>query len=214
MSRVLVKICGLTREQDVISAVDCGADAIGFVFTKSPRQITIETAVRLAALVPAGVLRIGLFLNQHRPEIEKVLNAVTLDVLQFHGNEPEVDCLGFDLPWLKAVAMADTDSARQAEKDYPNAKGLLLDSHTPGGQGGSGKVFDWSMIRPLSIPVWLAGGLTEANVAAAIKIVRPYAVDVSSGVESAPGIKDPNRMAAFIKAVRDINHEPNIGSKT
>lgn len=214
MSRVLVKICGLTREEDVISAVDCGADAIGFVFTKSPRQITIETATRLAGLVPAGVLRIGLFLNQNRPEIEKVINAVTLDVLQFHGNETEMDCLGFDLPWLKAVAMTDIGSARQAEKDYPSAKGLLLDSHTPGGQGGSGKVFDWSLIRPLSIPVWLAGGLTEVNVAEAIKMVRPYAVDVSSGVESAPGIKDPNKMAAFIKAVREIDYEPNIGSKT
>jgi phosphoribosylanthranilate isomerase len=214
MNRVLAKICGLTREEDVISALECGADAIGFVFTQSPRQITIETAVRLAALVPAEVLRIGLFLNQPRSEIEQVLDAVTLDVLQFHGNETEADCLGFDIPWLKAVAMTDAGSARQAEQDYPNAKGLLLDSHTPGGQGGSGKVFDWSLIRPLGMPVWLAGGLTEANVAGAIKSVRPYAVDVSSGVESAPGIKDPNRMAAFIEAVREIDNETGRGSKT
>ena len=214
MNRVLVKICGLTREQDVTLAVECGADAIGFVFTKSPRRITIETAIRLAALVPANVLRIGLFLDQHRPDIEQVVKSVALDVLQFHGNETEVDCRGFDLPWLKAVAMVNTASARQAEKNYPNAMGLLLDSHTPGGQGGSGRKFDWSLIRPLKTPVWLAGGLTEANVAEAISMVRPYAVDVSSGVESAPGIKDPNKMAAFIEAVRNIEYEADNGSKT
>lgn len=214
MNKVLVKICGLTREKDVVSAVEHGADAIGFVFTKSPRRITIETAVRLAALVPSGVLRIGLFLDQRRSEIEQVVNSVRLDILQFHGSETEAFCRGFDLPWLKAVAMLDATSARQAETDYPNATGLLLDSHSPGGRGGSGKVFDWSLIRPFKIPVWLAGGLTETNVAEAIKMTRPFAVDVSSGVESAPGIKDPNKMAAFIKAVRDIEHLTDTGNTT
>lgn len=207
MNRVRIKICGLTRSEDVQAAVSAGADAIGFVFTASPRQISIERAIELSAYVPGGVLRVGLFLNQDRSEIERVTGSVPLDILQFHGSETEQQCSRFQLPWLKAVAMENAESVRQAEQDFPGAAGLLLDSHTMGERGGSGRLFDWSLSRPVEKPVWLAGGLNAENVRRAIQIVRPYAVDVSSGVESEPGIKDPIRMKAFIKAVRQAENQ-------
>lgn len=207
MNRVRVKICGLTRDEDVRVAVGCGADAIGFLFTESPRRISVESAIRLCSYVPKGVLRVGLFLDQDRSEIDRVVSSVPLDILQFHGSETEQECSAYGLPWLKAVAMENAESALQAELDYPGASGLLLDSHAPGQRGGSGEVFDWSLSRPLSKPVWLAGGLSADNVSQAIRTVRPYAVDVSSGVETAPGIKDANRITAFFKAVRKIENE-------
>ena len=212
MSRVRVKVCGLTRVEDVRSAVDAGVDAVGFVFTRSPRRISVETAIGLVNYVPKGVLRVGLFLDQDRSEIGQVVNSVPLDVLQFHGSETERECSAFDLPWLKAVAMENAESARQAERDFPNAMGLLLDSHTTGKRGGSGRVFDWSLSQPVSKPVWLAGGLTAENVTQAIDIVRPFAVDVSSGVEVSPGIKDATRIMAFISAVREIENKGSEGN--
>jgi phosphoribosylanthranilate isomerase len=202
MNRVKIKICGLTRVEDVQAAVEAGADAIGFVFTASPRRISIDKAIELSAYVPGGVLRVGLFLDQDRSEIEKVTGSVPLDILQFHGNETEQECDRFKLPWLKAVAMENAESVKQAVQDFPGAAGLLLDSHSKGKRGGSGKSFDWSLSRSIDKPVWLAGGLNADNVTRAIQTVRPYAVDVSSGVESEPGIKDPTRLKAFVKAVR------------
>ena len=207
MSSIKVKICGLTRDEDVKVAVAAGADAIGFVFTASPRRISINTAIRLSSYVPKGVLRVGLFLDQDRSEIDQVINSVSIDVLQFHGSETEQECCVFGLPWLKAVAMENAESAKQAESEYPGAMGLLLDSHATGKRGGSGKVFDWSLSRPIAKPIWLAGGLNSANVAQAIHVVRPFAVDVSSGVEAAPGIKDASRIRTFIKAVRKVDNE-------
>lgn len=213
MSRTRIKICGLTRDEDVRIAVASGADAIGFVFTDSPRRVSIETAIRLSSYVPEGVLRVGLFLDQDGSEIDQVVSSVPLDVLQFHGSETEQECSNYGLPWLKAVAMENAGSAKQAELDYPGALGLLLDSHAPGQRGGSGHVFDWSLSSQLSKPVWLAGGLQADNIGEAIRIVRPYAVDVSSGVESAPGIKDANRITAFIKAVREIENDLHNGDE-
>lgn len=207
MNKARIKICGLTREKDVIAAVEAGADVLGFVFTRSPRRISSDTAIHLLDCVPSGVLRVGLFLDQDRSEIENVINSVPLDVLQFHGAETETDCKGYGLPWLKAVAMENDNSAKQAESAYPGAMGLLLDSHKTGKRGGSGKVFDWSFAAPTSKPVWLAGGLHAGNVGQAIRVVRPYAVDVSSGVEAAPGIKDAARIVAFVKAVREAENE-------
>jgi phosphoribosylanthranilate isomerase len=212
MSRVRIKICGLTRVEDVKSAIEAGADAVGFVFTKSPRRVSAETAIGLVNYVPKGVLRVGLFLNQDKSEIGQVVNSVPLDILQFHGSETERECSAFDLPWLKAVAMENAESARQAEQDFPNAMGLLLDSHSAGKRGGSGRVFDWSLSRPVSKPVWLAGGLNAENVARAISIVRPFAVDVSSGVEASPGIKDATRIMAFVNAVREVEIEGTEGN--
>jgi len=207
MNRVKIKICGLTRAEDVQAAVKAGADAVGFVFTASPRRISIERAQELCAYVPGGVLRVGLFMDQDRSEIERVTADVPLDILQFHGSETEQECSVFKLPWLKAVAMEDTESVIRAEQDFPGASGLLLDSHSKGKRGGSGKLFDWSLSRPVAKPIWLAGGLTADNVKQAIHTVRPYAVDVSSGVEAEPGIKDSSRMKAFIKAVRQAGNE-------
>ncbi len=206
MNRVKIKICGLTRAEDVQAAVETGADAIGFVFTASVRRISIDKAIELSAYVPAGVLRVGLFLNQDRSEIERVTGSVALDILQFHGSETEQECDRFKLPWLKAVAMENAESVKQAEQDFPGAAGLLLDSHSKGKRGGSGKSFDWSLSRSIEKPVWLAGGLNADNVTRAIQTVRPYAVDVSSGVESEPGIKDPTRLKAFVKAVRQAEN--------
>jgi len=207
MNSIFIKICGLTRIEDVQAAVASGANAIGFVFTASPRRISAETAVQLSAGIPSDVLRVGLFLNQDRSEIEQVISNVRLDVLQFHGSESEQECNAHGLPWLKAVAMENTQSVSQAERDFPSATGLLLDSHGAGERGGSGKKFDWSLSCQSSKPLWLAGGLNPDNVAMAIRTVRPYAVDVSSGVEASPGIKDADRIQNFIKAVKDVESE-------
>ncbi len=201
MSQVRIKICGLTRVDDVKAVVAAGVNAIGLVFTASPRRISAQKAVQLSRYIPDSVLRVGLFLNQPRTEIEEVLNDVALDVLQFHGSESEQDCNAFGIPYLKAVAMTDKQSAKQAERDYPNAMGLLLDSHTVDKPGGSGHVFDWTMSQPLNQRVWLAGGLNADNVELAIRTVKPYAVDVSSGVEASPGIKDAAKIDAFVLAV-------------
>lgn len=211
MNRVKVKICGLTRVEDVQAAVKAGADAIGFVFAASPRQISIDTAIRLCSYVPRHVLRVGLFLDQGRSEIDRVVDSVPLDILQFHGRETEPQCSVFNLPWLKAVAMENADSLVRAEAEYPGAMGLLPDSHSSGGRGGSGQVFDWSKTRPVAKPVWLAGGLNAANVGQAIRTMRPFAVDVSSGVESSPGIKDANKMTGFVNAVRAVENETLSG---
>jgi len=213
MNKVKVKICGLTRAEDVQAAVEAGADAVGFVFTASPRRISIATAVDLSRYVPGGVLRVGLFLDQERSEIERVVNSVPLDLLQFHGNETEQECNLFGLPWLKAVAMEDAGSVQRAQRDYPGAAGLLLDSHSRGERGGSGRVFDWSLSVPESRAIWLAGGLNADNVGQAIRTVKPFAVDVSSGVEIKPGIKDAGMIMAFFKAVRAAEIELQVGNK-
>lgn len=207
MSNVKIKVCGLTRAEDIQAAVIAGAYAIGFVFTASPRRVSIDSAIHLSSYVPRGVLSVGLFLDQHRSEIERVVSAVPLDILQFHGSETERECSVFKLPWLKAVAMENADSLRAAERDFPGASGLLLDSHSKGKRGGSGKQFDWSLTRPVAKPVWLAGGLNPDNVGRAILSVKPFAVDVSSGVEAEPGIKDATLLKAFFKAVREAENE-------
>lgn len=207
MNKVIVKICGLTRDEDVQAAIKAGADAVGFVFAVSPRQVSIDTAIRLSSYVPASVLRVGLFMNQDRSDIQRVVGSVPLELLQFHGGESERECSVFKLPWLKAVAMEDAQSLTRAEVDFPGASGLLLDSHSQGHRGGSGRSFDWSLARPVAKPVWLAGGLNAVNVGQAIQIVRPYAVDVSSGVESQPGIKDASMMRAFVQVVREVENK-------
>lgn len=214
MHRTRIKICGLTRYEDVQFAVSQGVDAIGFVFAQSPRRISADTAARLVLDVPTGVMRVGLFLDQSQAEIDRVLAAVPLDVLQFHGRETEQQCSVFALPWLKAVAMQDGASLERAARDFPGAMGLLLDSHQAGQRGGSGRVFDWSLARgQTSKPLWLAGGLDAANVARAIDTVQPYAVDVSSGVEAAPGIKDARKIVRFIESVRAADKQI-AGSET
>lgn len=205
MTRTRVKICGIGRLDDALAAARLGADAIGLVFAaQSPRSLSPEAAAAIAAALPPFVARVGLFLDAEAALVRAVCAAVPLELLQFHGSEPAAYCRAFGRPYLKAIAMGDGDAAAAAcARDYPDAAALLFDAHATGGHGGSGRTFDWSRIpRDLARPVVLAGGLEPGNVAGAIAAVRPFAVDVSSGVEASPGIKDHGKMERFIDEVR------------
>ena len=198
-----VKICGLTRARDVREAVACGADAIGFVFVAhSKRLVDLPTAGELAGLVPAFVARVGLFLDQEAQEVRDVLEQVPLSLLQFHGGESAEFCRQFGLPYIKAVSMSSEQAIQQAEAEYADAAALLLDSHEPGGLGGTGQVFDWRQVRQSERPLILAGGLTPDNVRAAVRQSKPWGVDVSSGVEDAPGIKNTGAVRRFIEEAK------------
>ncbi|MGB5304913.1 MAG: phosphoribosylanthranilate isomerase [Gammaproteobacteria bacterium] len=202
--RTRVKICGITRDEDALAAASCGADAIGLVFyPRSPRHVGIEQAARIAEAVPPFVMITGLFVNASRDVIEQVLNAVPLGLLQFHGQETNAECTGYGLPFIKSIAMrADTDVVL-IMKQYPDAAGFLLDTWQPQTHGGGGNTFNWDRVpAQVPLPVVLAGGLSPDNVARAIHTVRPYAVDVSSGVESEKGIKSAEKISAFMKGVR------------
>lgn len=198
-----VKICGITRPEDGRLAAELGADAVGLVFyTRSPRVVTVEQARSIVERLPPFVCVVGLFVDERADVIRRVLDAVRIDLLQFHGAEEPAFCGGFGRPYIKAVPMhPGVDLKRQADL-YTDALGLLLDSFRQGSAGGTGTAFDWSRVpADQEKPVILAGGLSPDNVAAAIRQVRPYAVDVSSGVEAAKGIKDAARMAAFMRQV-------------
>jgi len=200
---VKVKICGLTRLQDVQAAVAAGADALGFVFTpRSRRALQPDAALALVRPVPAFVARVGLFMDQDEAEVRRVLERVPLNLLQFHGQEEAAFCGSFGLPYIKALAMGSAPSLTRAEQVYADASGLLLDSHVDGQVGGTGQTFDWAQIPELDLPLILAGGLTPANVRQAVRRVRPWAVDVSSGVEDAPGIKNIDSMKTFINEAK------------
>ena len=197
---VRVKICGITRQQDLHAACQAGADALGFVFyEKSPRHVTIAAAAALVSELPPFVQSVGLFVNADPAFIEAVLRDVPLDLLQFHGDETPAECARHGRPYIKAVRVnRDTDLLKCAA-DFDAARGLLLDAYVPGVPGGTGERFDWSLIPPdLPKAVILSGGLAPDNVAEAIQRVRPWAVDVSSGVEQAKGIKDAHKIAQFI----------------
>lgn len=199
MTRIRVKICGLTRPADVDAAVNAGADALGFVLTpKSRRCIDTHTARELALRVPAFVARVGLFMDQDADEVRAVLAQVPLTLLQFHGREEGAYCRQFGLPYVKALAMGGDGQLSRLEQ-YRDAAALLLDSHEPGAAGGTGHAFDWSRIPALPRPLVLAGGLTPDNVRRAVRMVRPWAVDVSSGVEQEPGVKSAEKMQRFIE---------------
>ncbi|TCV94746.1 phosphoribosylanthranilate isomerase [Luteibacter rhizovicinus] len=202
--RTRIKCCGITREEDADLAADLGADAIGFVFTRrSKRFIEPEAAARIRATVPPFVSVVALVMDDEPDWIAHVVDTVRPDMLQFHGNERDDDCAAFGLRYLKAIAMGEGASALARLRDYPRAAGLLLDGHGLGEMGGSGHRFDWSLMpADLDQPLLLAGGLTADNVAQAIEVARPWAVDVSSGIETSPGIKDGAKMERFISAVR------------
>lgn len=197
---VRVKICGITRLQDLHVACDAGADALGFVFyEKSPRHLSIEAAAELLRALPPFVQSVGLFVNAAPAFIERVLLAAPLDLLQFHGDETPADCTRYGRPYIKAVRVKPDTDLLKCAADFETARGLLLDAYVPGVPGGTGERFDWTLIpSDLPKPVILSGGLNPANVADAIRQVRPWAVDVSSGVEAAKGIKDPHHVAQFI----------------
>ncbi|WP_017906546.1 phosphoribosylanthranilate isomerase [Pseudomonas asplenii] len=204
MSAVRSKICGITRIEDALAAVEAGADAIGFVFyAKSPRAVTFQQARAIIAALPPFVTTVGLFVNASRCELGEILDAVPLDLLQFHGDETSAQCEGFNRPYIKALRIKAGDDIAAACQAYPGASGILLDTYVEGVPGGTGEAFDWSLVpQGLNKPIILAGGLTADNVAQAIAQVRPYAVDTSGGVEQSKGIKDPAKIRAFIQAVR------------
>ncbi|NMF95974.1 phosphoribosylanthranilate isomerase [Aromatoleum toluolicum] len=206
MSRTRIKICGLTRAEDVHAAVEAGADAIGLVFyPPSPRFVAFERAAELAALVPPFVTTVGLFVNPDPAYVQQALAQVPLQLLQFHGDEAEGVCAGFGRPWIKAARVRPGVDLVEFSASHPSASGLLLDAFVEG-YGGGGKVFDWSLIpERLGRPLILSGGLDPDNVAEAVRRVRPWAVDVSSGVESGKGIKDAARIAAFVAGVRNAD---------
>lgn len=199
-----IKCCGMTRVEDALLAARLGADAIGVVFTaRSKRRVTLDQAALIMAAMPAFVTTVALFMDDDAELVRQVIRDVRPAMLQFHGRETDAWCSQFDRPFLKAIAMGEGATALPTLRDYPHAGGLLLDGHGTGEAGGSGKAFDWSLIpQDLAPRLILAGGLAPENVAAAIHAARPWAVDVASGIESSPGIKDPARMAAFIQAVR------------
>ncbi len=198
-----IKICGLTREADVDAAVAAGADAIGFVFyPHSPRYVTPEQAAVLVRRLPPFVSAVGLFVNAAPDFVETVLAQVPLNILQFHGDEDEAACRRYHRPYLKAARVTPELDLVQYASRFSSAQGLLLDAFVEG-YGGGGKTFDWTLIPSgLNCPIVLSGGLDAANVGDAVRRVRPAAVDVSSGVEAAKGIKDPAKIEAFVAAVR------------
>lgn len=201
--RVRAKICGITRVEDAISAVDNGADAIGLVFyAPSPRNVAIEQAAEIANRIPAFVTVVGLFVNAEPDFVREVISRVKLDLLQFHGDETPQQCASYGLPFIKAIRVKSDTNLVQCAKDFSASKALLLDTFTDGVAGGTGHVFDWNLIpASLGKPVILAGGLNAQNLAQAISQVKPYAVDVSGGVELSKGIKDAAKIAAFMQQV-------------
>ncbi len=209
MTRTRIKICGITREEDLAVAVAAGADALGFVFyAPSPRYVTPERAAQLVVHVPAFVTRAGLFVNEQAETVRAVLARVPLELLQFHGDEDAAYCSQFGRPWIKAARVKpgfDLLEYASAFAEAPGVSGLLLDADVEG-YGGGGKTFDWALIpRNLPLPVILSGGLHPGNVTEAVRAVRPWAVDVSSGVEAAKGIKDAQKITDFIAGVRDAD---------
>ncbi|MFJ4155451.1 phosphoribosylanthranilate isomerase [Pseudomonas sp. NPDC089752] len=204
MSNVRSKICGITRIEDALAAAEAGADAIGFVFyAKSPRAVDVRQARAIIAELPPFVTTVGLFVNASRCELNEILEVVPLDLLQFHGDETPADCEGYHKPWIKALRVRAGDDIEAACRLYSGARGILLDTYVAGVPGGTGEAFDWSLVPArLSKPIILAGGLSADNVGQAIAQVKPYAVDVSGGVEQAKGIKDAAKIEAFMRAVK------------
>jgi phosphoribosylanthranilate isomerase len=200
--RTRVKICGITRCQDAEFVAEMGVDAIGLVFfSASPRAVTIAQAKEIVAVLPPFVSVVALFVDADATTVNDCLSALPIDILQFHGDESPDYCRQFGRPYMKAVRMREGTDLVALSKAYKEASALLLDSYQPGVPGGTGQIFDWSMIKKINKPIILAGGLTVENVAMAIKQVQPYAVDVSGGVEQDKGIKDQTKINAFMREV-------------
>lgn len=196
-----VKICGFTEPNNARDAALAGVDAIGLVFyDKSPRNVDIHSAQKIIEALPPFINRVGLFVNANPSFIDEILCEVPLDTLQFHGDESVLDCAQYQMPFIKSLRVKPDTNVKEIAENFSSASALLLDSFSPSGYGGTGESFDWSLACvKISLPIILAGGLTVDNVADAIKQVNPYAVDASSGVESAPGVKDIDKIEAFIR---------------
>jgi phosphoribosylanthranilate isomerase len=204
MSRTRVKICGITEPAHALAAAAEGADAIGLVFYRdSPRYVAPEAAAAIAASLPPFVSAVGLFVNEDEAAIARLLERVPLSLLQFQGDEAPQFCERFGRPYIRAVRMEPRTDLLEYARRFSRARALLLDAHVPGQPGGTGRTFDWADIpRDFPLPLVLSGGLTSANVGRAIREVRPWAVDVSSGVERSRGVKDPRKIVEFIRSVR------------
>lgn len=203
---VRVKICGITRREDLHAACEAGADALGFVFyAPSPRHVSVEVAANLVNALPPFVQSVGLFVNAESAFIESVLASVPLDLLQFHGDETPAECARYNRPWIKAIRVKPGMDLLKCAADFGAARGLLLDAYVPGVPGGTGARFDWRLIPDnMPCPIVLSGGLDPDNVAGAVNAVQPWAVDVSSGVEASPGVKDAAKVAAFIERAKPV----------
>jgi phosphoribosylanthranilate isomerase len=206
---IRIKICGITRSEDALAAVTAGADAIGLVFyPPSPRNVSIDQAATIAADLPPFVTTVGLFVNADADWISQVVREVGIDLIQFHGDECADYCASHGRPWIRALRMKEGLNLGEQMTVFANARGVLLDAYRPGIPGGTGETFDWSRIpATLTQPIILAGGLRPDNVADAVRQVKPYAVDVSGGVESSPGIKDADKMHRFVAQVRQANFQ-------
>jgi phosphoribosylanthranilate isomerase len=205
--KTAVKICGITRVEDALTAARCGAHAIGLVFYRpSPRYVSPEIAAAIVRALPPFVTAVGLFVDADAEEVRDITARTRVQMIQFHGCETPGFCSRFDLPYLKAVRVRPGVDLLQYARDFRSAKALLLDAYQEGLHGGTGAVFDWDVIpAALPLPVVLSGGLHPENVAEAIRRVRPCAVDVSSGVEASKGIKDAAKVEAFVNGVRDAD---------
>ena len=199
-----IKFCGMTRAEDVRIAAELGVDFIGLIFAaRSARRVTLAQARELRARVPESVGVVALVMDNPRDEVDEIGIHLRPDYLQFHGAEDDAFCASFGLPFFKAIAMGDGGDALPTMARFPAAHGFVLDGHGAGEQGGSGKAFDWTRLpQATAIPILLAGGLTPDNAALAVRNARPWGVDVSSGIESVPGIKSAEKMRRFVDAVR------------
>lgn len=199
---VRIKFCGFTRAEDAAFAATLGIHAIGVVHVPgSRRHVTLEAMPAIRAAVPAHIELVALFVNPDADTVRAVIQALQPSLLQFHGDEADAFCAQFGMPFIKAMAMGEgAGDIAVRQKSYPSAQAFVLDGHAPGQLGGQGERFAWKNLPSLDKPIYLAGGLTPVNVAEAIATVKPYAVDVSSGIESAPGVKDAMKMRDFIRA--------------
>jgi len=214
MSYTRVKICGITRVEDARAAADAGADAIGLVFyQRSPRHVSVDDARAIAAAVGPFVTTVALFVNPEPSQVEEVVHRVRPGLLQFHGDEDGDFCDRFGQPWIKAIRMKpDGDPVAEMAK-FPGASGFLFDAWSPDTYGGTGTTFDWKRIADLDgFPLILAGGLTPDNVGEAVRLLSPYAVDVSGGVEAARGVKDAGKVGRFVRAVKGLMFEEGLTS--
>ena len=202
-----VKICGVTRVEDALAAAHHGAHAIGLVFYKpSPRYVDPDTAARIVRALPPFVTPVGLFVDAPESEVREIAQRARIQLIQFHGSETPALCACIGLPYMKAVRVRPGVDLLQYARDFESAQALLLDAYQEGLHGGTGATFDWALIPPsLPLPIVLSGGLDPDNVRDAVRTVRPWAVDVSSGVEASKGIKDEAKIAAFIQGVRDVD---------
>ena len=203
--RTRVKICGFTRTEEAVYAAQLGVDAIGLVFyPPSPRHVEIEQALSIVNALPAFTSVVALFVDEHEDRIREILTRVPIDCLQFHGDEPAETCRIYGKRYIKAIRMQDNTDIDALAKQYHDADGLLLDAYHPDTKGGTGSQFNWDLIpEHCSLHIILAGGLDETNANQAVQTVRPYALDISSGVEIKKGVKDSLKMAAFIQQVNE-----------